>query len=156
MQAKARVTLDSTEVLPGILGKLGREKARTCGSRAGHQSDEAERISRASDLLRGFDHSFVFTSDEFIAELLSAAARNGQECLDSVRSDLFAIAISGVHSSAPGQPAPRYLSDKASAQELVKKYATVRPVRSFYEGIIEYAESSIERDSIRWEEEGDD
>lgn len=120
------------------------------------QSDEAERISRASDLLRGFDHSFVFTSDEFIAELLSAAARNGQECLDSVRSDLFAIAISGVHSSAPGQPAPRYLSDKASAQELVKKYATVRPVRSFYEGIIEYAESSIERDSIRWEEEGDD
>jgi hypothetical protein len=119
-------------------------------------SENEDQIIGAANLLRGFEHSIVFTSDEFVADLLDAASKKGQECLDHTRSELFATAMSGVHSGTPGQPAPRYLSDKASAQQLATKY-TARPVvRQFYNDLVRGAESSIERDMLRWEEEGDE
>lgn len=119
-------------------------------------SEDEDRIVAAAHLLRGFDHSIVFTSDEFIADLLDAASKEGSECLAHTRSELFATAIGGVHSGTPGQPAPRYVSDKASAQQLATKHAARPPVRQFYEDLVKSAESSIERDMLQWEEEGDE
>lgn len=119
-------------------------------------SDDEVRIVGVAHLLRGFDHSIVFTSDDFIADLLDAASKKGQECLDHTRSELFATAMSGVHSGTPGQPAPRHVSDKASAQQLAVKYAARPVVRQFYDDLVKGAESSIERDMLQWEEEGDE
>jgi hypothetical protein len=120
------------------------------------QSGDAEKITAVAHILRGFDHTIVFSEDEFVAELLDAAAKAGPECLASATSELFAIAISGGHWSAPGQPAPRYLSDKASAQTLIEKHQLRTPVREFYEALMQQAESSIERDMLSWDEEGDE
>ena len=120
------------------------------------QSGDAERIAAVAHLLRGFDHSIMFSADEFVADLLDAAAKAGRECLENARIALFATAVSGFHCSTPGQPAPRYVSDKASAQQLVEKYSLRTEVREFYETLVRNAESSIERDILRWEEQGDE
>lgn len=120
------------------------------------ESDDPEKIIGAAHLLGAFEHSIVFSVDSFVADLLDAAASSSQECLDRTRSELFGIAISGVHSGAPGQPAPRYVSDKASAQALATKYADRPTVRDFYETLVRHAESSIERDMMQWEEFGDE
>lgn len=119
-------------------------------------SRDEKKIIAAAHLLRGFEHSIVFSVDEFIADLLDAAARSGQDCLDHTRSELFATAIGGVHSGTPGQPAPRYLNDKASAQELAMKYANRIPAKDFYDTLVRHAESSISRDMQQWDEEGDE
>jgi hypothetical protein len=120
------------------------------------ESRDAEKIVGAAHFLGAFQHSIVFSAGPFIADLLDAAASNGKVCLGRVQSELFGTAIGGVHSSTPGEPAPRYVSDKASAQALAKKYADRPPVREFYETLIRHAESSIERDMIQWEEAGDE
>lgn len=120
------------------------------------QSGQADKIIGVSNLLGSFDHSIVFSIDEFIATLLDAAALIGHDCLERTRGKLYGIAIGGTHSSSPGQPAPRYVVEKASAQALVTKYAFRPAVRDFYESLVRHAESSIERDMMHWEETGDE
>lgn len=119
-------------------------------------SDDKDRIVGAAHLLQGFGHSIVFKVDEFIADMLDAASKKGQECLDRTRRELIDVSISGIHTSTPGQPPPRFLSDKASAQQLATKYAARPAVRQFYEDLVKRAEASIEHNTLRWEEEGDE
>jgi len=120
------------------------------------QSGQTEKIVGAAHLVDSWEHSIVFSSHDFVADLLDAADKCGEECLQRVRSELFGTAISGVHSGTPGQPAPRYLGDKASAQALASQYASRTVVRDFYDTLVRDAEGSIERDLMQWEEEGDD
>jgi hypothetical protein len=120
------------------------------------QSNDSEKIKGVANLLGGFDHTLVFTNDDFVAELLETAANAGAECLRQTKGELYALAIGGGYSSAPGQPAPRHVSDKASAQALISKYASRPTVKEFYEQLVEHAESSIQRQMLEWEEEGDE
>jgi hypothetical protein len=57
---------------------------------------------------------------------------------------------------SPGEPAPRDVRDRVSAQELASKYLSRPHVREFYETIVQHADSSIQRDMLQWEEEGDE
>ncbi len=82
------------------------------------KSGQAKKIVSAAGLLRGFDHSIVFSEHELIAELLVAANSCGTECLQDTRSELFSLAVSGVYSGTPGQPMPRHLNDKSEAERL--------------------------------------
>jgi hypothetical protein len=118
-------------------------------------SGQPQKIIGAARLLKGFDHSIVFSEHELISELLIAANRVGVECLQDTRSELFSLAISGVYSGAPGEPAPRHLHDKAEAQRLAEAYAATEPVRDFYRSLLGHAESSIRFDVALWDE-GDD
>jgi hypothetical protein len=120
------------------------------------QSGDQEKIVGAAHLLHSWEHSIVFSVHDFVADLLDAADKLGPECLQRVRSELFGTAISGAHSGTPGQPAPRHLSDKASAQALATQYASRPAVKDFYDTLVRHAEGSIERDLMRWEEVGDD
>lgn len=143
--------------LPTLFGAAATDLSTALGVlREWLSTGDSEKIVGASHFLGSFEHSIVFSIDEFIADLLDAAARVNTECLDHVRNELFGTAISGVHSGTPGEPAPRYVSDKASAQALAAKYAHRAPVREFYESLMRHSESSIERDLLRWEEEGDE
>jgi len=119
-------------------------------------SGDASKLVAAAHLLRAFDHSVVFTNHEFIAEVLDAAAGCGSECLQDVKSELFGVAIGGVYSSPPGEPAPRHVSDKAEAQKLAGVYANRAPAREFFEALTAHAENSIKRTIQDWEEGGED
>jgi hypothetical protein len=118
-------------------------------------SGQPQKIVGAAGLLRGFDHSIVFSQHELIAELLVAANKCGAECLQETRGELFSLAASGVFTGMPGQPAPRHLSDKAEAERLAEAYAANEPVRDFYRSLLGHAESSIRFDVALWDE-GDD
>ncbi len=120
------------------------------------KSGQAQKIVSAAGLLRGFDHSIVFSEHELIAELLVAANSCGTECLQDTRSELSSLAISGVYSGTPGQPMPRHLNDKAEAERLAEAYGTNEPVRDFYRSLVGRAESSIRFDVEIWDQEGDD
>ena len=57
------------------------------------KSGQAQKIVGAAGLLRGFDHSMVFSEHELIAELLVAADNYGTECLQDTRSELFSLVL---------------------------------------------------------------
>ena len=118
-------------------------------------SGQPNKIVGAASLLRGFDHSIVFSQHELIAELLVAANKCGAECLQETKGELFSLAASGVFSGTPGQPAPRHLSDKAEAERLAEAYAANEPVRDFFRSLLGHAESSIRFDVALWDEEDD-
>lgn len=119
-------------------------------------SGEAQKISGAACLLRGFGHGLVFSAHEFVADLLDAAAAMGHNCLRDVNSQLSALAVGGTFSGIPGEPMPRHLNDKAEAQKLSQAYTARKPVTEFYRSLVEHAETSIKRDQQSWEEEGDE
>lgn len=116
------------------------------------RSGDQERIVGAAHLLHGFDHSIVFSSHDFVAELLDAANQVGHECLQHASSELFCVAIGGVYGGTPGEPAPRHLSDKAKAQGLVEHYRDRLPARGFYTALVGHAEDSIRREMQEWDE----
>ena len=118
-------------------------------------SGQPQKIVGAARLLRGFDHSIVFSEHELIAELLVAANNGGAECLQNTRGELFSLAASGVYSGTPGQPMPRHLHDKAEAERLAQSYAANEPVRDFYRSLVAHAEGNIRFDVALWDE-GDD
>lgn len=120
------------------------------------QSGDQEKVVGAAHLMDSWEHSIVFSVHDFVADLLDAADKCGPECLQRVRGELFGTAIGGVHSGTPGEPAPRHLSDKASAQALATRYASRPAVKDFYDTLVRHAEGSIARDIMEWEEEGDD
>jgi len=78
--------------------------------------------------------------------LLLAAGKSGSECLRDASSELFSLAISGVYTGAPGEPAPRHVQDKAGAERRVQKFAADEPVRDFYRSLVAHAEGSIRVD----------
>src|SRR5262249_27221885 len=117
------------------------------------RSGESERIVAAAHLLRGFEHSVVFDLADFVAEMLEAAAAVGSECHARTASELYALAIGGLFTGTPGQPAPRYLSDKKEAQRLAARFKSRPAVRAFYESLVSHAENSIRRDLDEFEEE---
>ena len=117
-------------------------------------SADGDKIIASAMLLRGFVHSVVFALDDFIADLLDAAQAVGTECCDRASSELFGVSIGGVHSGTPGKPSPRHMTDKASALALVDKHQAREPARKFYQSLVDFAESSVQRELARWEEEG--
>jgi hypothetical protein len=118
-------------------------------------SGEPDKIIATATLLRGFDHGVVFHEHELIAEIVSAANRCGQECLNDTKGELFAVAASGVYSGTPGQPAPRHVQDRDDATRMVERYANNEPVRAFYAAVAGHAESSMRLDVELWDD-GDD
>ena len=110
----------------------------------------------AAGFLRGFDHSLVFSEHELIAELLAAANRGGAECLRDTKSELWALATSGIYSGTPGEPAPRHVHEKAEAERLANVYASNDPVREFYRSLIVLAEANMRIDADLWEDGEDE
>jgi len=120
------------------------------------RSQDADKIVATAQLLRSFDHSTVFTQHRFVAELLEAASHVSDDCLQRTKAKVFGLAISGVYSGRPGQPAPRHVSDKAEASQLVEQYTDRPAVRDFYQELVHHAEGSIKRELLDWESEEDD
>lgn len=120
------------------------------------RSGDAAKIVGAARLLKGFEHTVVFSLSDFVAELLEAAGRLDGECLDGVRGALYGVAISGVHwGGNPGEPAPRDVSDKEAAERLVTRYADRPVVADFYKQLVRHAERSIREDMIEFDEENE-
>lgn len=115
-------------------------------------SNEPQRIIDTASLTRGFDHTFVFSAHEFIARALENARKNDEDSYQHVRSVFFGIANGGVVSSAPGEPAPRYLADSSEASNLATRYADRPAVKMFYDHLAAYAKERIRSDGEEFEE----
>jgi len=116
-------------------------------------SGDSEKVVAAASLLRNFHSDVVFSLADFVADTLDDAERLGAECYEAVCGQLFGVAISGVWSSAPGEPSPHEVSQRARASEFAEKYAERAPVRRFYENLARHAEASIRRELDQFEEE---
>jgi hypothetical protein len=118
------------------------------------ESKDERKVIGAARLLGGLKHGIVFTAHPFVADLLDAAAAISSSAERRVSSELFGIAVSGTHSSVPGEPAPRHLQDRDKARMLQALYSSRPRVQAFYESLARHAESEIRRDALEWEEEG--
>lgn len=116
-------------------------------------TDDPEKVKAAASLLRNFHEGVVFALDDFVADTLDNAAKLGHHIYESVKGQFFAVAISGIWTSARGQPSQRHLSDKKLATDMAEKYADRPDVHQFYEGLAQHAESCIRRDMAEFEEE---
>ncbi len=116
-------------------------------------SGDSEKVLAAASLLRNFHSDVVFSLADFVADTLDDAERLGADCYEAVCGQLFGVAISGVWSSAPGEPSPHEVSQRARAREFAEKYAERAPVRRFYENLAGHAEASIRRELDQFEEE---
>ena len=119
-------------------------------------SGQANKIVTTATLLRGYAHSVVFSEHKLVAEILDAASQCGSDCLGEARNELYALAVSGVYSGTPGEPAPRHVQDHREASTLVKLYEKNEPVRGFYQTLVEHAERRMRLDVEIWEEEDDE
>jgi hypothetical protein len=115
-------------------------------------SDDSERINAAARLLREADPDFVFVHHDFVQHLLTRAGDAGPECLRNVSSSLFAAVVSGVYSSAPGEPPSRLVVQRDRAQEMVRTYAGIPHVVQFYQSVASHAERDIQSHLAEFQE----
>lgn len=118
-------------------------------------SGDPAKVTGVAHLLRGYDHSILFSSPELVADLLEAASLLGDDCLQNVRSELFGVAIGGVLSGTPGQPTPRHVAQKSAAAMLADRFNDRPVVTSFYQALVQHADESIRREMAEFDE-GDD
>lgn len=117
-------------------------------------SEDAEKIRAASRLIREFHAGFIFGHLEFVSNLLEQAYKAGDECYETVSSNLFGIAASGVKMGIPGQPFLEDVRLRDQASAIAKQFLKGSPVRRFFDSLAEYAESDIKFhqmfDEERW------
>jgi hypothetical protein len=109
-------------------------------------SGRADKGKLCVRLVRSMDRSFVTTSHEVVADILEAAAMEGEDALSYVRSELVSIANSGVFSSTPGQPAAVHVELEARSRQLASDYSARPTVARFYSDLREYMQRVMERE----------
>lgn len=116
-------------------------------------SHDSEKIFTVARLMRGFDHSLIFSEHEFISNLIEKSVLCGSECRRRTEGELFGAAISGVFSGTPGEPAPRHLSDKENAIRMRELYRGKPETMEFYNSLVRHADESIRRDVSDFDDE---
>jgi len=109
-------------------------------------SGKEENIIAISFLLREANQEFLFSQYEFIGKLLEKATGISAECLKSVKSNLFGIAVSGGTTRTHGQPSQKSIDLKNKGEGVSKKFSTSQPGFKFYLEIAEYGDEEIKRE----------
>ncbi len=116
-------------------------------------SGDPNKIRHAAQLVSGANPGFLFDKLEFTSNLLVRASEAGHKCYLTVCGTLSGIAISGSYSRAPGQPSPRHVALKERALKVADQYDHGTPANSFFSSLAKDAESFINREMLRDEEE---
>jgi transcriptional regulator with XRE-family HTH domain len=103
-------------------------------------TDELLLMSR---LLRKTDHDFIFLRRAFVVRLLERCQAVDPDLVESVSKDLFASAISGVHSGVPGEPTPHDIEQRDRAIEALLQVSRLSPAYELYNYVRKSAEASI-------------
>lgn len=115
-------------------------------------SKEEEKLVAASMLLKEAEDGFLFSKHNFIAIILEKAAAVSEDCLSSVRSNLFSISISGGWTRSHGKPSEKHLKQKKLGPEYADKYSATHPANKFFNDIAKHADDTIRQELARDEE----
>ena len=116
------------------------------------RSNDAHLVVAAAHLTREAGSDFVYAHEDFVGTCLTAAEKLGIDCLKSVRSSFFAIAVSGTFSSAVGQAPPRYVQDKTRAAAVAEQHHNAPVVAEFFTDLARHFEAEIQECLARDEE----
>ena len=116
-------------------------------------SGDFNKIEHAAQLVSGAHPDFVFDKFEFVSNFVVRAYDAGHECYLNVCGTLSGIAFSGTYSRTPGQPSPRHVALKDRALTVADQNANGTPTNGFYASLAEDAESFINREMLRDEED---
>jgi hypothetical protein len=140
------------ELYRAVSGNFGPESV--VALREWLHADDPNRIVAVVRLLAGTAPTFVFTNQEFVAQLLDRAEHLGYECLRRVRSDLLVQAMTYARSGPAGQPYPQDIAQRDQAAALLEQLPRGTSMYSLIEAIRDQVESHI-REEIQKEEELD-
>lgn len=118
-------------------------------------SGDRNKIEAVSCLLRSAPKAFIFQNVEFSSNLLEQAYDIGDDCYDTVSSDLFQSLTSGIRSGIPGQPFPEDIAIKEQSAAVARQLVVESPSHRFYETLAKHAQNSIKLWENRWEEQFD-
>ncbi|MEH2499855.1 transcriptional regulator with XRE-family HTH domain [Bradyrhizobium sp. AZCC 1678] len=108
-----------------------------------------------SNLLEEAPHTFVFTHKDFVFKLMSRAKRVGDKALEYVGSALFSASVGGMRQGTAGEPFPRDVETKESAEQILATLSKFSPVYELYDSLLKNAQGEIAR-SLREREEFED
>lgn len=100
-------------------------------------------IELMAAVLRNADPNFVFAQAPFVERLLERRAELNPESVDRVIGDLFASAISGVHSGIVGEPMPHDVSMRDQAEAIIKGLSRASAAYPLYDSIRTMASENI-------------
>lgn len=111
-----------------------------------------EKCIAISRLLREASQEFLFKQYEFVGKLLEFSRQISKECHDRVKSNLFGIAVSGMHSRGYGQPSAKNIQLQDKGNEIAQYFNSGHPARSFYQEISDYGKNEIKEELARDQE----
>jgi hypothetical protein len=118
-------------------------------------SGDRNKIEAVSCLLSDAPKAFIFQNVEFLSNLLEQAYDIGDDCYNTVSSDLFQSVTSGIRSGIPGQPFPEDIAIKEQSAAVARQLVAESPSQRFYESLAKDAQDSIKFWEKRWEEQFD-
>jgi len=115
-------------------------------------SDDSQKLSRISLLLREAQPQILFSKTKFISKLLNKAHSIDFECYEEINNNLLSIVRNMMRSGIVGQimPQDEYLRDESS--KILENITPRTPAYQFYEGILKHANDSIKNTILRNEE----
>ena len=119
----------------------------------------ADHFKVVTAIVRDACASFAFDFEDFIARSLRAARSVGRKAYGDLSSAIFASAVSGVRSGAPGQPFDADVRLKELAETRLGRITRADPTYDLYVAIRDHASHEIERqlaDGRRMDEEDRD
>jgi hypothetical protein len=101
-------------------------------------------------LVRALPKEFLWVNYENVLNILSLANKNGQDCFEKVKSNLFGIALDGTKSGSVGQPFPSDIELRDNSKIVLEKLSPASIGYSLYSGLYNYAVQEIDRANDRF------
>lgn len=102
-------------------------------------------IEIIANILSNTDYDFVITQSKFTEKFLKLAEQFGMECVDHAENCLFKAVLSGGKSGTLGSPFPKDVKIKEATQNLLMQLPRFSNARAFYEKLLNYTNSEIQR-----------
>ena len=108
------------------------------------KSDDIEVVGDGFNLLHEFDHSLVFTKQDWVRDFLTHGKIKGSKFFDKIRSNLYRFGIPKSKGGTAGEPMPQDIALVNNATAAIAK-ATSDLEKQFYAELKEYGEREIAR-----------
>jgi hypothetical protein len=106
------------------------------------KSDDIEVVDVGTNLLQEFDHSLVFTKQDWVRDLLTHGKDKGSQFFDKIKNNLFRVGIPKSKGGTAGEPMPQDVALVENATAAIAK-ATSEHEKQFYAELKEYGEREI-------------
>jgi len=117
-------------------------------------SDDAGKVRAASSVLRAMSEGVIWSAHSQFADMLENAKRLSDDCYQDVCSNLHSVAlIKGARFVDPDEPDPVFVRQAELATEMARRYEARPTVAAFFSSLADSAQTWIEMDRARLDEE---